>query len=77
MYSEKASRKAARVAAGPTGATDVETLLKPAPTAEEYVPARPPIDQEEEAFAGRPHLSGEMLVVELDESHVITTNSVN
>ena len=77
MYSEKASRKAARHATGPTGVTDVEALLNPTPTAEEYVPSRSADAEEEGSFTDRPHLSGEMLVVELDESHVITTNSVN
>ncbi|MEO5858781.1 MAG: diguanylate cyclase [Pyrinomonadaceae bacterium] len=78
MYSEKARRKETRIV--PTAAkVDVNTLLSPAATAEEYVPFRPeevegPLD---DGIANRPHISGELLVVELDESHVISTNSVN
>jgi diguanylate cyclase (GGDEF)-like protein/putative nucleotidyltransferase with HDIG domain len=77
MYSEKARRKAAKDV--PVAErVDVVTLLTPPPTAEEYMPSRMENDDEytrEETDI--PHLSGEMLVVELDESHVISTTSVN
>lgn len=78
MYSEKARRKAERNPIRPAAKTDVASLLSSPPTAEEYVPTRPegagaPDTETED----RPHLSGEMLVVELDESHVISTSSVN
>lgn len=79
MYSEKARRKAIRDVPFAGEKVDVGTLLSPAPTAEEYVPVRDEAgeDATAEEFGKLPHLSGEMLVVELDESHVISTNSIN
>lgn len=78
MYSEKARRKEVRGVGGSTP-VDVGSLLSPPLTAEEYVPVREEDSEESlaEDFAGLPHISGELLVVELDESHVISTNSVN
>ncbi|MEQ1763490.1 MAG: diguanylate cyclase, partial [Pyrinomonadaceae bacterium] len=75
MYSEKARRKETKAVTK----VDVDTLLSPTPTAEEYLPLRVEDDEESTAdeFAGRPHISGELLIVELDESHVIATNSIN
>ncbi|MDI1242838.1 MAG: diguanylate cyclase [bacterium] len=77
MYSEKARRKAVKDV--PVAEkVDVITLLSQPPTAEEYVPVRSEDSEEAaEQFADRPHISGELLVVELDESHVISTTSVN
>lgn len=70
MYAEKARRKGAVKLVNSVPSAGVDALLTPPPTAEEYVPNAP-------GFGDRPHISGELLVVELDETHVITTNSVN
>ena len=76
MYAEKARRKQ-KVVRTPEK-VDVEQLLAPPPTAEEYVPELSAADEAfEMEFAARPHISGELLVVELDESHVIAATSVN
>jgi diguanylate cyclase (GGDEF)-like protein len=79
MYSQKARRKEARETPFAAEKVDVGTLLSPVPTAEEYVPVRDEDSEDAmaEEFGKLPHLSGEMLVVELDESHVISTNSIN
>lgn len=69
MYTQKAFRKQKKVE--PPKKVDVQSLLAPPPTAEEYVPVGAA------AFEDVPHISGEMLVVELDETHVIATSSVN
>ena len=73
MYTQKAWRKQQKAEAPRN--VDVNSLLAPAPTAEEYVP--PGAASSNVEFENMPHLSGEMLVVELDETHVITTSSVN
>lgn len=78
MYSEKARRKALKVL--PVAEkVDVVSLLTPRPMAEEYVSLRSEGDEDElaEGFSDLPHISGELLVVELDESHVISTTSIN
>lgn len=72
MYREKALRKQKPTLARATP-MDVATLLAPLPTAEEYF--SPLLPEEAIETVGVP--AGEMLVVELDESHVISTNSVN
>jgi hypothetical protein len=77
MYTAKAWRKQRK--ASVASAVDVDSLLAPTPTAEEYVPAAmnddvAPADDE---ITRRPQVSGEVLVVELDETHVIATSSVN
>jgi len=78
MYSEKARRKQVKVLP-PAEKVDVVTLLTPPPTAEEYLPQRTESDDADgrDEAGDRPHISGELLVVELDESHVISTTSVN
>jgi diguanylate cyclase (GGDEF)-like protein/putative nucleotidyltransferase with HDIG domain len=73
MYTRKALRKQQRVVNREK--VDVGSLLAPPPTAEEYLPMGSVGSDAE--FENPPHLSGEMLVVELDESHVIATSSVN
>ncbi|HEX6279975.1 MAG TPA: diguanylate cyclase, partial [Pyrinomonadaceae bacterium] len=70
MYTQKAERKQRPTKSGKK--VDVATLLAPPPTAEEYIS---PGSGEEIDPVG--FTSGEMLVVELDESHVISTASVN
>ncbi len=60
MYEEKGKRKLARAAAL-REEINVETILAEPPTAEEYVPEGKGM-----------HSSGEMLVVELNESHVLS-----
>lgn len=78
MYTEKAWRK--QRTALPKKIVDVHSLLAPVPTAEEYVPAGgipAAADISDGEFEHRPHVSGELLVVELDETHVISTSSVN
>jgi len=76
MYTEKARRKQ-RIAPA-TRPVDVRALLTPPPTAEEYVPLGSDLgDLADGGFEHRPHLSNEMLVVELDETHVIATSSIN
>ena len=73
MYTQKAWRKQQKAEA--PRKVDVHSLLAPPPTAEEYVP--PGAASSNVEFEALPHLSGELLVVELDETHVISTSSVN
>jgi diguanylate cyclase (GGDEF)-like protein len=77
MYTEKARRKLRK--AVPADTVDVDALLAPTPTAEEYVPtsSMAPGEVPEDEMPALPHVSSEMLVVELDETHVIATSSVN
>lgn len=76
MYAEKAIRKQ-KVVRTPEK-VDVAQLLAPPPTAEEYIPESAAAGAAfEREFSERPHISGGMLLVELDESHVIATTSVN
>ena len=76
MYAEKAIRKQ-KIVRIPEQ-VDVEHLLAPPPTAEEYIPGSAEAGEAfDKEFAALPHISGELLVVELDESHVIATASVN
>lgn len=69
MYAEKAGRKLRRTTLPVEPVFHVAEMLEPAATAEEYVPEARPVDGES--------LKGELLVVELDETHVIATTSVN
>jgi len=69
MYAEKAGRKLRRSTLPAEPVFHVADMLEPAATAEEYVPEAGPVDGES--------LKGEVLVVELDETHVIATTSVN
>jgi GGDEF domain-containing protein len=78
MYIEKAWRKQRKPAATAAEKVDVNALLAPPPTAEEYVPRANAVERRVDVgVEDRPNLSGEMLVVELDETHVIATSSVN
>lgn len=76
MYMEKARRK--QLIAPATLAVDIHELLAARPTAEEYVPLGTESgDHSDREFDGPTDLPSEMLVVELDETHVIATSSVN
>jgi diguanylate cyclase (GGDEF)-like protein/putative nucleotidyltransferase with HDIG domain len=77
MYTAKAWRKQRK--ASVASAVDVDSLLAPTPTAEEYVPAgmNDDVAPADDEITRRPQVSGEVLVVELDETHVIATSSVN
>lgn len=79
MYGDKAARKQQKTTTVPA-AIDLKQLLEAEATAAEFVPDRELADIYRSGAndLGRPeHASGEILVVELDESHVIATTSVN
>ena len=72
MYADKASHKQKAVTAPePIDMSDP-------PTAEEYVPRdAEPLGARVVGFERSEHVSGEIVIVELDETHVISTSSIN